>query len=99
MVLLDYIKKETLDKNVKGKSVIALTDFAELFEKEFGIVVPLKEKTTYEKLTEEQRRKLTKAIFYNEEVLEQLRKASTERDYIQNDEEAIQIIKKAGDGQ
>ncbi|MBW8351863.1 hypothetical protein K0H71_20900 [Bacillus sp. IITD106] len=96
---MDYITKETLDKYVKGKSVIKLKDFAELFEKEFGITVPLSEKVNYEKLAEEQKRKLTKAIFSNEDVLEQLRKASNERDYIGNDEEAMQIIREARNGE
>ncbi len=84
---------------MKGKSIIQLNDFAELFEKEFGIIVPLKEKANYDKLTDGQKRKLTKAIFSNGDVLEQLRKASAERDYVENDEEAIQIIKEARNGQ
>jgi hypothetical protein len=99
VVMVDYITRETLNKYVKGKSIIKLKDFAELFEKEFGIVVPFKEKVDYEKLTDDKKRKLTKAIFSNEEVLEQLRNASTERNYVENDEEAIQIIKEANNGQ
>jgi hypothetical protein len=99
VVIVDYITKETLDKYVKGKSVIKLKDFAELFEKEFGIVIPFREKVDYEKLTDDKKRKLTKAIFSNEEVLEQLRKASTESNYVENDKEAIQIIKEAKNGQ
>lgn len=99
VVLLDYITKETLDKYVKGKSIIELKDFAELFEKEFGIQIPFREQVDYAKFTEDQKQKLTKAIFSNEDVLEQLRKASTERNYVEDDEEAFQIIKEARDGQ
>lgn len=97
--MVDYITKETLDKYVKGKSVIKLKDFAELFEKEFGIVVKFRDKVDYEKLTEDSKRKFTKAIFSNEDVLKQLRNASTERNYVENDEEAIQIINEARNGQ
>jgi hypothetical protein len=97
--MMEYITKETLDKYVKGKEVIELKDFAELFEKEFGILIPFREKVDYEKSTEDQKRKLTKAIFSNQDVLKQLRKASTERNYVDNDEEAIQIIKEAKNGQ
>jgi hypothetical protein len=97
--MVEYITKETLDKYVKGKAVIELKDFAELFEKEFGILIPFRGKVDYEKFTEDQKRKLTKAIFLNDDVLEQLRKASTERNYVENDEEAFQIIKEAKNGQ
>ncbi|WP_068675253.1 hypothetical protein [Oceanobacillus sp. Castelsardo] len=96
---MDYITKETLDKYLKDKSIIELKDFAELFEKEFGIVIPFRRNVDYEKLTEDQKCKITKVIFSNEDVLEQLRKASTERDYVENDEEAIQIIREAKNGQ
>lgn len=99
MITMDYITKETLDKYVKDKAIIELKDFAELFEKEFGIVIPLREKVNYEKLTEAEKRRVTKAIFSNADVLKQLHKATTERDYIENDVEAIQIIKEARNGQ
>ena len=75
--MVNYITKEMLDKYVKGKKVIELKDFAELFEKEFGIIIPLWEEVNYAKLSEVQKEKFTKAIFSNEDVLEQLRKATT----------------------
>jgi hypothetical protein len=95
---MDYITRETLNKYVKDKSVIQLKDFAEIFEKEFGIVIPLGGKMNYEDLTEVQRMKMTKAIFSNENVIEQLRKASTEGDYFEDSEEALKIIYEARDG-
>lgn len=92
---MDYITKETLDKYMKGKSVIRLNDFAEIFEKEFGIVIPFGGKIDYEKLSDQLKKKMTDAIFANEDVLEQLEKASTSRDYITNDDDALQIIREA----
>lgn len=92
---MDYITKETLDKYIKGKSIIGLKVFAEIFEKEFGIVIPLSGKVDFENLTDQQKRKMTDAIFTNEDVLKQLEKASTNRDYITNDDEALQFIREA----
>lgn len=97
--MLNYITKETLDKYMKGKSIIELKDFAELFEKEFGIVIPLEEANDYEGLTEDQKRKITESIFTNKDVLDQLHKASIKRDYIKDDDEAIQIIYEARNGE
>lgn len=77
---LDYITKETLDKYVKGKTVIELQVFAEMFEKEFGICIPYKESLDYNKLNDGQKRKMTKAIFSNKEILDQLHEASVHQD-------------------
>ncbi|MFS1511706.1 hypothetical protein VQL36_04615 [Chengkuizengella sp. SCS-71B] len=95
---MDYITKDTLDKYIKGKSVIEFNIFVELFEKEFGIVLPFKDKVDFEQLTEGQRTKMTKAIFTNDDVLEQLRKASVHHDYIEDDNEALNIINEARHG-
>jgi ABC-type phosphate/phosphonate transport system substrate-binding protein len=46
-------------------------------------------------LTEEQKRKMTKAIFTNEDILDQLREASKHRDYVEDDQEALNIINEA----
>lgn len=89
---MDYITKETLNKYVKDKSVIELKDFAEIFVKEFGIVIPLAEKVDLNNLTDEQKRKMTKAIFTNEDVLDQLYNAAIHPEYIYDDEEALNII-------
>ena len=95
---MNYITKETLDKYVKDKKVIGLNVFTEIFEKEFGIVIPFSETIDYDNLTEVQKMKMTKAIFTNEDVLEQLRQASIHRDYIEDDEEAFNVIDGARNG-
>ncbi len=92
---MDYITKETLDKYIKGKSVIEINVFAEIFEKEFGIVIPFKEAIDYAKLTDKQKRKMTEAIFTNEDILDQLRDASIHSNYIEDDQEALDIINEA----
>jgi hypothetical protein len=92
VITMDYITKETLNKYVKDKSIIELKDFAEIFVKEFGIVMPLTEKVDLNNLTDEQKKKMTKAIFTNEDVLEQLRKASIDPQYVEDDEEALNTI-------
>lgn len=44
------------------------------------------------KLTREQKVRITKAIFTNENILEQLHKASIHPEYIYDDEKALNII-------
>lgn len=52
-----------------------------------------KETIDYDNLTEVQKSKITKSIFTNEDVLQQLRDAAIHRDYIEddNDKEALNI--------
>lgn len=98
VIALNYITKETLDKYVKGKSVIELEVFAEMFEKEFGICIPYKESLDYKKLTDEQKRKMTKGIFSNKDILDQLHEASVHQDYIEDEKEALTILNEARNG-
>lgn len=95
---MEFITKETLDKYVKGKSVIELNVFTEIFEKEFGIIIPFGGKVDYENLSEVQKRNMTNAIFTNEDILAQLRDSSIHRDYIEDDEIALDIINEARNG-
>lgn len=98
MSALDFITKETLDKYVKGKSVIELKVFAEMFEKEFGIQIPLKSSADYKHMTNDQKRKMTKAIFSNKDILDQLREASVHHDYVEDEKEALSIINEGRNG-
>jgi len=96
---MDYITKETLDKYIDGKSVIKLDVLAEMFEKEFGIIIPLRTTVDYSKMTEQQKRQMTQAIFSNDAILDQIRESSARRDYIEDDQEALTIIQEAKNGQ
>ncbi len=95
---MDYITKETLDKYVKGKTVIELQVFAEMLEKEFGIHIPFNESVHYNNLTDGQKRKMTKAVFSNKDILDQLHEASVHQDYVEDEKEALTIIKEARNG-
>jgi len=95
---MDYITKETLDKYIDGKSVIKLDVLAEMLKKEFGIILPTREPLNYNDMSEQQRRMMTRAIFSNDIILDQLRESSTHHDYVEDDNEALAIIREAKNG-
>ncbi|MGY0693746.1 hypothetical protein ACW2QC_13310 [Virgibacillus sp. FSP13] len=60
-----------------------------------GYAVSLEKKT---KLTETQRKRMTDFVFSNEDILSQLKKAAQNQDYVENDEDAFEIIRRSRDG-
>ncbi|MFC7394014.1 hypothetical protein [Scopulibacillus cellulosilyticus] len=88
---MDYISREQFDKIVNNKSLIALDELVNAIES-LGYSVAIEKKP---QLTEKQKKYMTKAIFNNKEILEQLKEASSNQDYIKDDKEAIKIIREA----
>jgi hypothetical protein len=75
VISVHFLTKETLDKYVGDKSIIELDDILNIIVHEFGISMPLESKPT-----DKQRKKMTKAISENEEIIEQIRSARANRD-------------------
>jgi hypothetical protein len=98
---MDYITRERFEKVIKNKNVINLDELITIIENEFGYTVNLEEKNKIN-LNEQQKKKMTKVIFNNPEVLKQLHESSLESDddYIRNEEEFMKIIReeKPNDG-
>ena len=74
---MEYITKDQLDKSLKHKTFIELEDLVELIEQQFGYQVSLAKKD-HSSLTEEQKKKMTKIIFSDEDVLRQLNESELE---------------------
>jgi hypothetical protein len=70
---VDFITKEQFEKSLGNKSKIALNDLIHVIEEQFGYKVSISKK-----FTEEQKKKMTKAIFTNEDVLKQLDESELE---------------------
>ncbi|MEX1029332.1 MAG: hypothetical protein WDZ91_04700 [Paenibacillaceae bacterium] len=95
---MQFITKETLDKYVGDKSIIELDVILDLIVHEFGISMPLESKPT-----DEQRKKMTKAISENEEIIEQIRSARTNRDetfssYSGDEDDFDKLVLEVNDG-
>jgi hypothetical protein len=98
VISVQFITKETLDKYIGDKSIIGLNVFLELIEHEFGFAVPLKDN-----LSEEQVKKVSKAISENEEILIQIRSAKAKRDqafssYNGNEDDFDKLVFEVNDG-
>lgn len=70
---MDFITKEQFDKSLGNKSRIELDDLIYVIEEQFGYKVFISKK-----YTEEQKKRMTKAIFTNEDVLRQLDESELE---------------------
>lgn len=68
---MEYITKERFERNIKSTSVVELVELVKVIEEEFGYSVSLAKKDR-DKLTEEQKKRMTKAVFENKEILRQL---------------------------
>jgi hypothetical protein len=99
---MDFITRERFEKVIKNKHIINLDELISVIENEFGYTVNLEEKNKVI-FSDQQKRKMTKAIFNNPEVLKQLHESSLESDheYIEDEEEFMKIIReeKVYDGQ
>jgi hypothetical protein len=99
---MDYITRERFEKVIKNKNVINLDELITIIEEEFGYTVNLEEKNKVN-INEQQKKKMSKVIFNNPEVLKQLHESLLESDddYIKNEEEFMKIIRedKPNDGQ
>jgi hypothetical protein len=74
---VEYITKDQLDHSLKHKTFIELEDLVELIEQQFGYQVSLAKKD-HNNLTEEQKKKLAKIVFSDEDVLRQLQESESE---------------------
>jgi hypothetical protein len=74
---VEYITKHQLDNSLKHKTFIELEDLVELIEQQFGYQVSLAKKD-HNNLTEEQKKKLAKIVFSDEDVLRQLQESESE---------------------
>ncbi|MBP1968516.1 hypothetical protein J2Z83_000608 [Virgibacillus natechei] len=92
---MEYISRDQFDDIVQDKQSIKVADLVYVLEEKMGYAVTLEKKT---QLTEMQRKRMTDLIFSNEDILSQLRKAAQDQDYIENDEEAFEIIRRSRDG-
>jgi hypothetical protein len=70
---VDFITKEQFDKSLGNKSKIGLDDLIQVIEEQFGYKVSISKK-----YTDEEKKKMTKAIFTNEDVLRQLDESELE---------------------
>ncbi|WP_314000051.1 hypothetical protein [uncultured Paenibacillus sp.] len=70
---MDFITKEQFDKSLGNKTKIELDDLIHLIEEQFGYNVSVSKK-----FTEEEKKKMTKVIFTNEDVLRQLAESDLE---------------------
>ena len=99
---MDFITRERFEKVIKNKQIINLDELITVIENEFGYTVNLEEKNKVN-LNEQQKKKMSKVIFNNPEVLKQLQESSLESDdeYIGNEDEFMEIIRedKPNDGQ
>ena len=99
---MDYITRERFEKVIKNKNVINLDELITIIEEELGYTVNLEEKNKVN-INEQQKKKMSKVIFNNPEVLKQLHESLLESDddYIKNEEEFMKIIRedKPNDGQ
>jgi hypothetical protein len=94
------ISKEQLDHSFKDKSVVKLEDLVHLIEENFGYQVTLKRKDG-PILTDEQKKRMTSAIFKDESVLYQLNQAQKDREsgittYSDSDEEFARLLNEVG---
>ena len=92
---MKYITREQFDQVVQDKNEIKAEDLAYILEEKLGYAVSLEEKP---QLTDEQRKRMTDFIFTNEDILSQLREATIDPEYIEDDEEAYRILREAKDG-
>lgn len=92
---MEYISREQFDDIVQDKRNIRAEDLIYVLEEKMGYTVSLEKKT---ELTKDQRKRITDFVFSNEDILGQLKKASQSQDYIENDEEALEIIRGSHDG-
>lgn len=93
---MEYISRDQFNQIFRHKDDIEADDLVYVLEEHFDYYVSFKKKS---ELTDEQRQRMTDKIFSNENILEQLREASQNQDYITDDEEALKIIHEARDGQ
>ncbi|OMF18532.1 hypothetical protein BK133_30405 [Paenibacillus sp. FSL H8-0548] len=93
---MNFITKEQLNNNLGNKSKIELVDLIKVIEEQFGYKVSISRK-----FTEEQKKKMTKAIFSNEDVLRQLDESELEPEEndIESFEDYSRFIKGVGNEQ
>lgn len=92
---MEHIPRDQFDDIVQDKNDIKVEDLVYVLEEKMGYAVSLEKKT---QLTKTQRKRMTDSVFSNEDILSQLRKAAQNQDYIENDEEAFEIICRSRDG-
>lgn len=93
---MNFITKEQLNNNLGNKSKIELVDLIQVIEEQFGYRVSISRK-----FTEEQKKKMTKAIFSNEDVLRQLDESELEPEGndIESFEDYSRFMKEVGNEQ
>lgn len=86
---MEYLTREQFDKIFKDKSVIEPEDLVYVLEEKLGYSVSLKKR---HRLTEGDKRRMTKAIFSNEEILKQLQESAANQNYIYDEEEFTRFV-------
>lgn len=92
---MKYITQEEFNKIIGNKREITAEDLVYILESKLDCEVSLNQKR---KLTELQKKRMTDFVFTNKDILDQLRKASKEQNYIYDDNEALDIRREARDG-
>ncbi|HLO11356.1 MAG TPA: hypothetical protein VK190_03785 [Pseudoneobacillus sp.] len=97
---MEFITRERFDRNLKNKHYIDLAELVNVIETEFGYFVKLEEKNK-DDFSTKQRETMTKSIFNNPIVLKQLQESSEEdeNEYIENEEDFVQIIREHKDNE
>ncbi|UOF91245.1 hypothetical protein LSG31_03020 [Fodinisporobacter ferrooxydans] len=76
---MKFITREILDKYVGDKEIIEESVLIRLMKEEFGRTIPNEEEYDSDNLAEDQRKRMTKAISENVEILKQIKNAKIKR--------------------
>lgn len=93
---MEYITKDQLDNSLKHKTFIELEDLVELIEQKFGYQVSLAKKD-HSNISGEQKKKMAKIMFSDEDVLRQLQESESEPEIndIESHEDFIRFMNEA----
>jgi hypothetical protein len=94
------LTKDQLEQSFKDKTYVELDDLIQLIEDNFGYSVTLKKK---DRLSDDQKKKMTSEIFRDEAVLYQLRQAKQDREqgvstYSDSEEEFTKLLTEVDNG-
>lgn len=92
---MQFVTKEQIDQfyiKFKGKEIVDLNEMLKVFEEIFDHPAPVK------MLSEDEKKKMTHALFTKPQVMDDLSKSATDNELIYNEEDIMRIVHEVQNG-